>query len=95
MRAEQLLTTSSKENIMTAIAGTVISTPRALFALPAGSVLVNKEDDYIYRVVKDRGQLFVAEYASFTAVSTYTLRPSNYPTLPNNINLTVLFIARS
>jgi hypothetical protein len=100
MRAEQLLTTtSSKENIMTVTApavtvGTVINTPQAFFSLPAGSVLVNPEDNYIYHVVKDRGQLYAAEYAAFSPEPTYTFFPSSSTALPNNVNLTVIHVAR-
>jgi len=77
-----------------ATVGTVISTPQALFALPAGSVLVNPDDNYIYHVVKDFGQLYAAEYAAFSHEPTYTFFPSGSTALPNNVNLTVIHIAR-
>jgi hypothetical protein len=79
----------------TATVGTIISTPQALFALPVGSVLVNTEDDYIYRIVKGLStRLHAAEYGAFSSEPTNTFLPSNRPTLPDNINLTVIHIAR-
>jgi hypothetical protein len=81
--------------IGTVTVGTVISTPQTLFSLPVGSVLVNKEDDYIYHIVKGIGKpLHAVEYAGFSSEPTYAFLPSDSFTLPNNINLTVIHIAR-